>query len=156
LEVAGEPNSGIGAESELIDHPVPLAVDVPKVHWMVSSRPIHDWTLHTWASEVKVLGYEGLHQGPGMVSASVKIRRRGTFTGFIKKCLERPWGCAPYTVDARTSRRERSSNIVQHVTPRDRFPDYSIHVKSVGLELAEPKTSTGWKHLGGWSDHRSK
>ena len=61
LEVVCEPNGGIGAESKLVDHPVPLTIDIPKVYGMVSSRLISMRTLHVWAREVKVKGCEGLH-----------------------------------------------------------------------------------------------
>ena len=61
MEVACEPNGGIGTESKLMDHPVPLAIDIPKVYGMISSKLISMWTLHIWTSEVKVKGCEGLH-----------------------------------------------------------------------------------------------
>ena len=65
LEVACEPNCGVAAKSKLIDHPVPLAINVSKVYWVVSSRSILIWTLQVWARAVKVKG--GLHQGSEMV-----------------------------------------------------------------------------------------
>jgi len=37
LEVGCEPNCGIGAESKLINHLIPLAIDIPEVYWMISS-----------------------------------------------------------------------------------------------------------------------
>ena len=39
-EVAGKPNSGVEAEPKLVDHPVPLVVNVPEMYRMVSSKLI--------------------------------------------------------------------------------------------------------------------
>jgi len=61
LEVACEPNGGIGTKSKFVDHPVPLVIDVAKMYWVISSRPISVRVLQTWASEVKVTRREGLH-----------------------------------------------------------------------------------------------
>jgi len=40
LEVACEPNSRVGTESKLVDDPVPLAIKVAKMYWMVSSGSV--------------------------------------------------------------------------------------------------------------------
>jgi len=62
-EVACEPNRRMGAESKLIDHPVPHVIDVPKVHWMVSSILIPAWILQARTTKVKLRGR--LHRGSG-------------------------------------------------------------------------------------------
>ena len=77
FEVACEPNGGIGTESKLVDHPVPLAIDVPEMDWVVSSGSISMWALHVWASEVKVESCEGFHWDSGMVCVPVKKRWGG-------------------------------------------------------------------------------
>ena len=77
MEVACEPNSGVDSESKLVDHPVPLAIDVPEVDWMVSSRLISVWTFHIRAGEVEVMGCEGFHRGPWMISAPIQTRQVG-------------------------------------------------------------------------------
>ena len=61
MEVACEPNGRVGTKSKLVDYPVPLAIDVPEMYWMASSRSIPMWTLHIWASEIEVEGREGDH-----------------------------------------------------------------------------------------------
>ena len=83
-DIACEPNCGIGAESQLIDHLVLFAIDISKVYWMVSSRMIPNWTLQTWAGEVKVLGFQGLHRGSGTVCASVNKRVKGVLHKFYE------------------------------------------------------------------------
>jgi len=104
LEVACEPNSRIGTKSKLVDHPVPLTIDVPEVYWMVSSRAISMWTLHIRACEVKVKGCKRFHRDFGMVCVLVKKRRgvRGTFGGTLKKYFEPArGGCTLRGVDTR-------------------------------------------------------
>jgi hypothetical protein len=54
MEVACKPDSGIGAKPKLVDHPVPLVIDVTKVHRVVSPWSISVWAFHFWASEIKV------------------------------------------------------------------------------------------------------
>lgn len=54
MEVAREPNRGIGTKSKLVDYPVPLGIDVPEMYRMVYSRLIPVWTLHIWAGEIEV------------------------------------------------------------------------------------------------------
>ena len=54
LEVACEPNSGEGTKSKLMDHLVPLVIDVPKIYWMISSRSVPKWILRARATETEV------------------------------------------------------------------------------------------------------
>ena len=61
LKVTGELNSRVAAESKLMDHPVPLAVQVPEMYRMVSSRSVSTRTLQLRASGVKVKEWEGSH-----------------------------------------------------------------------------------------------
>lgn len=77
LEVACEPNGGVGSESKLMDHPVPSTKNVPEVYRMISSRSISMWGLHFRAGEVKIMGCEGFHRDSGMVRALVKQRWAG-------------------------------------------------------------------------------
>jgi len=77
LEVACEPNGGVGTESKLVDHSVPLAIDIPEVYRMVSSGSIPMWALHIRASEIEVEGCEGDHRGSQVVYVPVKKRGDG-------------------------------------------------------------------------------
>ena len=61
MEVAREPNSGVSTKPKLMNHPVPLGIDVPEMYWMVSSRSIPVRTLHIWAGEIEVKGRESVH-----------------------------------------------------------------------------------------------
>jgi len=58
-----------------MDHPVPLAVDVSEVYWMVPSRAISVWALRIRASEVEVKGRKRFHRDFGVVYVPVKKRR---------------------------------------------------------------------------------
>ena len=54
LEVACEPNSGERTISELMDHLVPLVIDIPKMYWMIPSRSILMWILRAHAAETEL------------------------------------------------------------------------------------------------------
>ena len=61
LKVARDPNSGIGAESRLVGHPVSIAIQIPEMHRMVSSRLISSRILYyIRTGEVKVIWLEGV------------------------------------------------------------------------------------------------
>ena len=62
LEIACEPDGGIGTKPKFMDHSVPLVIDVPKVHRVVPSRLVPVRTLHVRTSEVEVTGCKVFHQ----------------------------------------------------------------------------------------------
>ena len=90
MEVACEPNGRVGTESELVDHPVPLAIDIPEVYRMVSARLVSTWTLYVRVIEGTVEGCEEFHRDSGMVCAggNVMCGWRGVFVDFPKENLE--------------------------------------------------------------------
>ena len=47
-----------------MDYPVSLTIDVPEMHWVISSRLISMWALQTRAGEVKVERFECNHETP--------------------------------------------------------------------------------------------
>jgi len=59
--VACEPNGGVGTESKFMDDSVPLAINVPEMYRMVSSRSVPMRILHLRASEIEVKGRQGVH-----------------------------------------------------------------------------------------------
>jgi hypothetical protein len=84
LEVACEPNGRVGTKSELVDHLVPPAIDIPEVYRMVSSRLVSVWTLYVRVIEGKVEGCEEFHRDSETVCAggNAMCGWRGVFAGF--------------------------------------------------------------------------
>ena len=87
MEIACEPDGGIGTKPKFVDHSVPLVVDVPEVHWVVSSRLVPVRALYFRTSEIEVTGCEAFHRSFHWLIFAAVGKKQEDF--HLKKPLQR-------------------------------------------------------------------